>query len=386
LDEYEHTNAKIYKPNIIFKVKAGINLNANDQNYYLFQKALRVTTIKMIPTYVLCDSKPNKDVIPQDFAIMGCRTRVVADKYGKTGSMERGNIAYVTINLPRIALEISKKLPDKLSVFLSNWGKIAETTSKILEHRYYQLVLKRQRTDFRTNSEYDLWCESFRNNSLGDIFKHGTLAIGFIGLSEAVEILTGKKYYEDVNACKVAVEIATYMRNYIDHLRDTSKFNYSLLATSGEFISGKFLTIDKSKGYSHRTMSKGYYTNSFHIDVSAGISAFEKIAFEAPFHELCNGGCITYIELKEAPLNNELALEEIINFSISQGIHYLGFNYNLDICNDCDTKGVFDACPECGCSNITRIRRVSGYLEILDYFTEGKKHEEKHRKLNKIKK
>jgi ribonucleoside-triphosphate reductase len=377
LDEFEKTNALIYKPNIIFKVKSGINAAPDTPNYSLFQKSLRATAAKMIPTYMLCDSAPNRDIDPYKLAVMGCRTRVVADKYGCDGSLGRGNIANVSINLPRIALE-----NNNLDLFLENWKKIAANVSKILEDRYSKLVKERTNSDFRLNTQYDLWCKPF-NGTLDEVFKHGTLSIGFIGLSEAVEILTGKKFYKDKKAYQTALQIVEYMRNFVDNLRDNSKFNYSLLATSGEQISGRFLDIDKSMEYSHKVMKKGFYTNSFHVEVDSEISAFEKISLESPFHTLCNGGCISYIEFKEAPRFNEKALEELINHATASGIHYLGFNYDLDICNSCNYKGIFDVCPECGKSDITRIRRVSGYLEILEYFTQGKKNEVKHRRSNK---
>ena len=127
---------------------------------------------------------------------------------------------------------------------------------------------------------------------------------------------------------------------------------------------------------------KGYYTNSFHIDVDSGLPAHRKIQMEALFHELCNGGCITYVELGEAPLGNYEGLLELIEIAIKSGTHYLGFNFPKDICDDCGASGVFDECPVCHSKHITRIRRVSGYLEILDGFTKGKKAEEKNRRKN----
>ena len=110
--------------------------------------------------------------------------------------------------------------------------------------------------------------------------------------------------------------------------------------------------------------------------------SYKKIQLEGLFHEICNGGCITYIELGEAPLGNEESLEEYINIAVEAGVHYLGFNFPKDVCNDCGITGVFDFCPKCKSKNITRIRRVSGYLEILDGFTKGKKAEEKNRRKN----
>jgi ribonucleoside-triphosphate reductase len=387
LEEFAKTETIVFKPNIIFKVKSGVNFLPTDNGYPLFQAALKTTVQKMIPMYLLCDAAPNKDVDPLKIAVMGCRTRVVDDKYGFTGSLGRGNITNISINLPRLALEVEKSndsiSQECITKYLKAWDKLANTVSKMLEARYKALIDKRTSEDFRTNMEYKLWCTPFTKKSLDESFKHGTLSIGFIGLSEAVEILTGKKMYKDKKAYTVAQEIVQHMRRFTDKKCIETKFNYSLLATSGELISGRFADLDRIKGYAHRVNKKGFYTNSFHTEVNSGISAFDKITNEAPFHILCNGGCISYIELKEAPINNEKALEELILHAIESGIHYLGFNFDIDICNECGQKGVFDKCSKCASKEIIRIRRVSGYLEIVDYFTKGKKQEVKQRRRNK---
>ncbi|MCD4827455.1 MAG: anaerobic ribonucleoside-triphosphate reductase [Acholeplasmataceae bacterium] len=384
LDEFSKTSVKTYKPNIVFKVSNAVNARKGTKNYDLFQKALTTTTKKMIPTYVLTDSEPNKLVDPNELVIMGCRTRVVDNKYGKKTSIGRGNITNISINLPRLAYRTIKNGDIDIDVFYSNLSEMFKEVSKILEHRFDMIVRNRTKNDFNLNSEKDIWLKSFKDNSLEDIFINGTLSVGFIGLSETVEVLTGKKFYIDPKSYELSKNIVSKMRTHIDDLTKTTKFNYSLLATSGEQISGRFTELDIKAGYIHPVTDKGYYTNSFHVDVDSGLSTFEKIEKEAPFHLMSNGGCITYLELHEAPINNEKALEELLMFALDKGIHYMGFNYELDYCNDCGHKGLFDSCPKCGSNKITRIRRVSGYLEIVDYFTKGKANEEKNRKRNSL--
>jgi len=385
LEEFASISATVFKPNIIFKVKRGINSEKHDANYDLFQTALKATTVKMIPTYLLCDADPNIEINPEKLAIMGCRTRVVDNKYGNIGSAGRGNITNISINLPRIALEVigncSNDIDLRINNFYEKWDKIASSVVEILEIRYNELINKRSAEDFRTNSKYNLWCVPF-TEPLDEVFKNGTLSIGFIGLSETVEVLTGKKYYKDDNAYSTAKQIVSHMRDFTNARRDATKFNYSLLGTSGELISGRFTDLDIDHGFQHKITKKGFYTNSFHVEVDSELTTFDKLSKEAPFHELCNGGCISYVEFKEAPINNERALEELINHAVRQGINYLGFNFDLDICGNCGQKGVFDKCPKCESQEIIRIRRVSGYLEILDYFTKGKKKEVKQRKKN----
>ena len=385
LDEFEKSGDMVYKPNIVFKVAGGINRYETDKNYDLYKKSLLCTAKKMIPTYLLCDSAPNRSVNPEKIGVMGCRTRVVANVFGEDTSVGRGNIANISVNLPRLALETDKECINaneetKIKVFSEKWDRVANVTKDILLDRYVK-VCKRQLSDFPINAKHKLWLKDF--GDCESVFKNGTLSIGFIGLSEAIEVLTGKRFYADEHAYKVAVKFIKHMRRYCDELRDRFNLNFSLLATSGELISGRFIDYDK-KIFPNRCgiFTKGFYTNSFHVNVDSDLIAFDKIRLEGPFHEMCNGGSITYVELKEAPLCNDEGLREYVECAIENGVHYLGFNFPKDVCNECGASGVFDVCPECGSKNITRIRRVSGYLEVLDGFTAGKKNEVKTRKEN----
>ena len=387
LEEFEALGDLVFKPNIIFKVKKGINLELNAPNYDLLQKSLTITSKKMIPTYLLCDSKPNEGVDPYKLGIMGCRSRVVNDLYGCEGSVGRGNIANTTINLPRLALEIDKRYGGKdfeykLNAFQNLWDEYALDVKCQLISRYQELC-QRKKEDFPTNLETQLWCESFNTDNLEDVFKHGTLSLGFIGLSEAMEVLSGRKFYEDMTVYMSALGFVKHMRDYCDFFTKESKLNFSLLATAGELISGRFIDKDK-EDYNPKVyiFSKGFYTNSFHINVDSRMPGYKKIQMEGLFHEYCNGGCISYIELGEAPLGNEESLLEYINIAIKAGTHYLGFNFPKDVCNCCKMAGIFDICPKCKSNNISRIRRVSGYLEILDGFTKGKKNEVNYRRSN----
>lgn len=379
IDCFYSVGELIYKPNIVFKVHAGISRYPADPNFDLLQKSLLCTAKKMIPTYLLCDCEEDKDVNPYKLSIMGCRTRVVDDLFGEEGAIGRGNIDNISINLPRIAFE-SKVSENPIKAFEEKWKYIAEITKDILIDRY-EKTLHSDLEMFPTNSEYKLWREDINDVGLKETFKHGTLSIGFIGLSEAVEIITGNKFWKDEKTYQTALELVRYMREYVNELRQEYQLNFSLLATSGELISGRFVDLDK-KRYSSLVLEKGYYTNSFHVDVDSGISAAEKLRIEGPFHIYANGGSISYVELKEAPLGNAEGLDELLETAIKSGVHYLGFNFPKDVCDECGAAGTFDVCPKCGSQKITRIRRVSGYLEIQDYFTQGKMKEGKNRRAN----
>ena len=385
IDEFEKAGDLIFKPNIIFKVKGGVNRFEEDKNYDLLKKSLLCTAKKMIPTYVLCDSEPNKNVDAEKLAIMGCRTRVVADLFGENSSIGRGNIDNISINLPRLALEVDRdfgklSVDDKIAKFIDKWDSVAKITKDILLDRFDK-VCSRVPEDFPINKNHHLWIEDF--DDVRQVFRHGTLSLGFIGLSEAFEVLTGERYYKHADVYVSALGFVKYMRDYCEFLRKEYNLNFSLLATSGELISGRFIDIDRMEFTpSAQIFEKEFYTNSFHINVDSDLSAFRKIQLEGLFHDICNGGCITYVELGEAPLGNDEGLLEYIEHAIKSGVHYLGFNFPKDVCNECGASGVFDECPVCKSKDITRIRRVSGYLEILDGFTKGKKNEEKNRKAN----
>lgn len=369
----------VFKPNIVFKIKEGVNYNPNDPNRYLLDMALECTSRKMIPTYLICDCPADKDTDPALLSVMGCRTRVVSDIYGHEGAIGRGNIDNISINLPRLAFEVSSaQVSDRFSSFKQKWTDLAKTVTDILLDRYYK-TLKMEPSDYPTVNRYGLWTEDL--DDLSEVFKHGTLSIGFIGLSEAFEIMFGRKIFSDPELMALSIDFVSFMRAYTDSCTERYGLNFSLLATSGELISGRFCDLD-SKAYIHPVLEKGYYTNSFHMDVDSGMTSIEKISAEGPYHRFCNGGSITYVELGEAPLGNVEGLMELVTCAVESGTRYLGFNFPQDICRTCGESGVFDVCPNCRSEDIMRIRRVSGYLEVLDFFVTGKKHEVANRRRN----
>ncbi len=407
IDEFENAGDLVFKPNIIFKVHQGVNRSKGDPNFDLYQKALNCTAKKMIPTYLLCDCEEDKNSDPLKLSVMGCRSRVVDDIHGCQGSIGRGNIANVSVNLPLLAfeaingsgfhwrrLDVNAKKPDtleeKIKNFKDNWRFIAEKVTAVLIDRW-EKTLAADPSLFPTNHEYKLWCEDMNKVGVGETLKHGTLAIGFIGLNEAIQFITGKKYWEDEESCKLALDFVAFMREYTDSMTKKHGINFSLLATAGENISGVFTDympiFMKDHGADNEKLKsdikKGFFTNSFHVAVDSGLSAIKKLQFEGPFHKYCNGGSISYVELGEAPLGNAEGLAELTEIAITSGVRYLGFNFPKDVCRDCKTSGLFDVCPKCGGKNIARIRRVSGYLEILDGFTKGKKAEVASRRENK---
>jgi len=367
---YSEQPMAMTRPNIIFKVKEDINGRDNAPNHDLLLQALQVTARKMVPTYLLLDSEVNRDCVPERLGIMGCRTRVYQNANGQEGTVGRGNVAYVSINLPQLALQASS-----VEDFLLKLEEKALACKDILMARM-ETLKHSQKLAFVF--AHHLW-EGVKD--LAGLSKQGTLSLGFIGLAETVEILLGEKMHQSKQADELGYAIVKHLRSAVDDYRQQSGLNFSLLATPGEMISGRFAEADKLR-FNHRVIAKEYYTNSFHVDVNSGVSLYDKLRLEGKYHSLCNGGSISYVEFHDAPLANVEALADLIAYAAHQGVSYLGFNFPLDICQDCGQHGTFDDCPVCGSKDVKRIRRVSGYLEDLNYFTRGKVREVSRRRAN----
>ncbi len=297
-------------PNIVFKVKDGVNKKPGDPNFDLFKQALAITSKLMIPTYLNCDSSLNFNIDPRKLGTMGCRSRIVSNLHGEIGAIGRGNIAYTTINLPRVALESLAGKKDFYEVLETTMN----ITKEILIHRYNTLC-SRPIDDFRFLIDLGLYVNSESEN-LESMFRNGTLAIGFIGLWECMQILKGMNEI-DLNFIENNIEeagnVLKYMSEQIRQFQKTYNLNFSLLATSGEVISGKFPKIDeKFFGKIAGINDKGFYTNSFHIPVFLEVSPFKKLELEGRMHRYCTGGAISYIEFAEVPIGNSEAVEEIV--------------------------------------------------------------------------
>lgn len=368
-------------PNIIFRVKDGVNKKPLDPYYYLFKLACKVASKRMNPTFMNIDADfnlkyYNKGYLP---ATMGCRTRVQDNVNGEPDVKGRGNIAPTTINLPRIAL-ISKGDIDKFFALLDNRLEMAKEG---LLHRYGVLKkLKVKDLPFVAGQNLMKGSENLQQeDSIEPILKQGTWGIGFIGLAETLIALVGEHHGEAEKARKLGLRIITYIREFTDKTTEETKLNWSCYATPAEGLSGKFIVQDKKIfGEIKDITDKDYYTNSFHIPVGYKISIKEKIDIEAPYHKICNGGHISYIELDDYP--TEDIIMDIIEYAYSNtNINYLGINFHIKYCKDCGTYIDNDEsnCFKCGSDNIQGISRVTGYLSLDERFGVGKVAERKDR-------
>lgn len=365
-------------PNIIFRLKKGVNFEPDDPNYDLFKLAMRVSAQRLNPTFAFMDATFNFEY-GSEVSYMGCRTRVIGNRHGAAVSDGRGNLSFTTINLPRLAI----KAGGDLEVFFQELEGILSLAARQLYHRYrVQARLKVKDMPFLMGQGLYIDSEHLKpEDPIGPVIKHGTLSIGFIGLAETLTSLTGAHHGQDPKAQRLGLEIVNFMRKAIDNFAEEYDLNYTLLATPAEGLSGRFVNMDRRRfGVICGVTDKEYYTNSFHIPVDYELSSFEKIALEGPYHELTNAGHISYIELQSPLVHNPEAYENILRQMAAANMGYAGINFPIDECLCCYHRGIIDeSCPSCGSTMIRRIRRITGYLSTVDRFNDAKQAELRNR-------
>ncbi|MCI6906725.1 MAG: anaerobic ribonucleoside triphosphate reductase [Succinatimonas sp.] len=339
----------------IFKVKDGINTKKGDPNFDLFELACKVSAKRLFPNFSFLDAPYNaqyyKEGHPEtEVALMGCRTRVVSNYYDKTKEVipGRGNLSFTTINLPRLAIEAH----GSISKFFESLDKLINMVFVQLMDRF-EIIAKKQVLNYPFLMGQGVWVGSERldpEDYIEDVIKNGTMSVGFIGLAECLVALIGKHHGESKEAYDLGYKILKHMRDLCDqHTVDTG-LNFSLFSTPAEGLSGRFVKIDKKiYGEIKGVTDRDYYTNSFHVPVYYNISAADKIRIEGPFHELCNAGSISYVEMDGDLTKNVEAFEKVILWMKECGVGYGSINHPVDRCPVCNYVGVIgDTCPRCG--------------------------------------
>ena len=198
-----------------------------------------------------------------------------------------------------------------------------------------------------------VWIDSEKlgyEDEIGEVLKHGTLSVGFIGLAETLTALYGHHHGESPAMQEKGLAIVRFMREYLDRESVERRLNFTLLATPAEGLSGRFVRLDQKRfGVIPGVTDKDYYTNSFHVPVGFAISAFDKIGIEAPYHALTNAGHISYVELDGDTANNVEAFIAIIRRMHDAGIGYGSVNHPVDRDPVCGYSGIIgEVCPRCG--------------------------------------
>jgi ribonucleoside-triphosphate reductase len=377
----------------IFKVKEGVNFNSEDPNYDLFKLACRVSAKRLFPNFSFIDAPFNlpyykKGDYNTEIAYMGCRTRTIGNVYDPSREIVsgRGNLSFTSINLPRLAIESQ----GNVEIFFHKLDYYLDLCIEQLLARFKIQCQKRVK-NFPFLMGQGVWLDSEklgREDTIAEVLKHGTLSVGFIGLAETLKSLIGVHHGESEEAQQLGLKIVSHMRKRMDEEAEKTHLNFSLLATPAEGLSGRFVKMDAEKyGIIKGVTDREYYTNSFHVPVYYPTTAFKKIKLEAPYHELTNGGHISYVELDGDPTQNVEAFEKVIRYMKEQGIGYGSINHPVDRDPVCGYTGIIgETCPCCGRSEkedgipFERIRRITGYLVgTLDRFNDAKRAEVRDR-------
>lgn len=390
---------KLHKTSIfpcgIFQLKKGINRKPGEPNYDLYRLALRSTAQRLYPNYANCDWSGNEGYDPDDpktyFSTMGCRTANGWDINGFGQTKDgRGNICPVTIIMPTLAMETKvsleenncftggKEYDEKLLVdsFMEYLDKKIDEAKDMLIERY--LWICKQSPDSAKFMYENFVMEGFDGKNIESAMKHGTLAVGQIGLAETLQILVGCNHTTK-KGMEIAKRIEQLFKDRCAEYKKEYSLNFGVYYTPAENLCFTAMSKFRNKyGEIPNVSDKKFFTNSMHVPVWEEMSPFEKIDIEAELTGYSSAGCITYVELPSSVKQNIDALEEIVNYAMDKDIPYFAVNVPNDMCTECGyTDEIGDECPICGCRKIRRLRRVTGYLtgDYIEAFNEGKRQE-----------
>lgn len=378
----------------IFQCMKGINRHPGDPNYDLFKLALKSTAQRLYPNYANVDWSVNEGYDKNDpstyVATMGCRTYNGKDINAEEGTNAqikdgRGNICPVTIILPTLAMKAieeytknpwsDKKYP-AVEIFMEILEqKINEAKDMLIERYKYICSQNPESAKFMYENGLML---GYDGKTIESAMKHGTLALGQLGLAEALQILIGKNHTTP-EGMELAKRIERLFKDKCATFKQQYKLNIGVYYTPAENLC--FTAMKKFReryGIIPNVSDKDYFTNSMHVPVWEEINPFQKIDIESQLTGYSNAGCITYVELDSSVKNNLEALEEIVNYAMDKDVPYFAVNVPNDTCLDCGYCDEFnDECPQCQSHHIQQLRRVTGYLtgDYKTAFNKGKQQE-----------
>ena len=374
----------------IFQCMKGINRKPGDPNYDLYRLALESTSKRLYPNYANVDWSGNAGYDPDDprtyFSTMGCRTANGWDING-FGQLKdgRGNIAPVTIILPTLAMmakeEAEENGTDIIDCFMLLLDKkLHEAKDQLIER--FEYICSQPMESAKFMYENNTMAGYVPEEGIRSALKHGTLAVGQLGLAETLEILIGENQTTE-KGMELAKQIEQMFKDRCRLFKETYKLNFGVYFTPAENLAYTALkNFRKTYGNIPKVSDRDYFTNSIHVPVWEQISPFDKIDIESQLTGYSSAGCITYVELDGGMSNNLDALETLVNYAMDKDIPYFAINIPNDTCNDCGFTGEFnDVCPVCGSHNINHLRRVTGYLtgDYKTAFNWGKQKETEDR-------
>lgn len=392
----------------IFQYKKGVNDKEGTPNYDLFKKAIECTSKRLYPNYVNCDWSGDQGYNQDDPrtypSTMGCRTFSSVDinspdeahSHMKDG---RGNVAPATIILPTLAMEAKKKAEHNQTEATDEFMKILDKAiddcvGELVERFNWICAQNPASARFMyENKTFFSYGDEFEKEGIRGILKHGTLAVGQLGLAECLQILLGCDHTTKKGmdfAHKIEEMYFTKCMNYKERL----KLNLGVYMTPAEALCGTAMKKFKAKyGIIPNVSDHEYFTNSIHVPVWKEVSPFEKIDIESQLTKYHRAGCITYVEIGDNAKNNLESLEQIVKYAMDKDIPYMGINIPLSHCTCCgsdESIGFDDVCPICGASanKVEHLARVTGYLSCdFRHMNQSKQAEVRQRytHVNKLK-
>ena len=390
---------KLHKTSIfpcgIFQCMKGVNREPGDPNYDLFRLALRSTAQRLYPNYANVDWSGNAGYDINDprtyFSTMGCRTANGWDING-FGQLKdgRGNICPTTIILPTVAKETEWRYHNDMATM--DYESIEDLFMEMLDHciheakdmliERFEWICSQNPASARFMYENGLMAGYVPKEGIRSALKHGTLALGQLGLAEALQILIGKDHTHP-EGMELAKRIEGLFKKRCAEFKEEYKLNFGVYYTPAENLCHTALERFRDRyGVIENVSDKEFFTNSMHVPVWKEMSPFDKIDIESQLTGYSSAGCITYVELDSGVKNNLDALETLVNYAMDKDIPYFAVNVPNDTCLDCGYCDEFNNyCPECGSDNIQQLRRVTGYLtgNYTTAFNKGKQDEVLHR-------
>lgn len=373
----------------IFQCMKGVNRKPGEPNYDLFRLALKSTTLRIYPNYANVDWSGNAGYDKNDpktyFSTMGCRTANGADINAEEGVNPqtkdgRGNICPVTIILPSIAMMAKEEEGDVVENFMSLLDKkIGEAKEMLIERFNY--ICSQSPCCAKFMYENGTMMGYKPEEGIKSALRHGTLAMGQLGLAECLQILIGTDQTED-RGMELAKRIEQLFNTRCAEYKKRYKLNFGVYYTPAENLCYTAMKKFKAKyGVIPNVSDRDFFTNSMHVPVWRDVDAFKKIEIESELTGYSNAGCITYVEVPSKSSHNIDAMEELVNFAMDKDIPYFAINLPIDTCQDCYYRGeIKDVCPKCGGTKISRLARVTGYLSTdVSNFNKGKQSEVKER-------
>ena len=376
----------------IFQLGKGINRVPGDPNYDLYQLALKSTSLRLYPNYANIDWSGNAGYDPKDpktyFSTMGCRTANGWDINGMGQTKDgRGNICPVTIIMPTLAMqakqESEKFIPgtdiyvDPVEAFINLLDKKIHEAKDMLIERF-EYICSQNASSAKFMYENGTMEGYIPEEGIRSALKHGTLALGQLGLAETLEILIGENHTHE-KGMQLAKRIEQLFKNRCAEFKEEYKLNFGVYFTPAENLCYTSLQKFKDKyGVIPNVSDKEFFTNSMHVPVWEKVSPFEKIDIESQLTGYSSAGCITYIELDASVKHNLEGLEQLVNYAMDKDIPYFALNVPNDCCMICGyTEELNEECPMCGGTEIQRLRRVTGYLtgDYKTAFNKGKQQE-----------